>query len=159
MLKTRVEIIKNLRSMLLRFLSLFIFSSKILLIKSAGVELGAATATVGAHRLERADELGALRLDLAHDLFHYCACLCCCLHTEAAASHKHKLLRVYVHHMRNGRVLGRLRSVVVVLAVVSLALHKMRYTDEMTAEMNRNVIGNVHFNAEVECADRAMFGE
>ena len=40
---------------------LFFFSREILLIKSAGVELGAASAAVGAHRLEGAYKLGALQ--------------------------------------------------------------------------------------------------
>ena len=61
--------------------------------------------------------------------------------------------------MRNGGVLRRLGSVVVVLAVVSLALYEVGHSDKVAAEMNRYVIGNYHLNAEIEGADRAMLRE
>ena len=135
---------------------LFLFTCKILLIKSAGIEFGASASTVGAHRLKSANEFGALRFNLTHDLLHYGASLGGCLHTEAAARHKHKLLRVDIHHMRYGSVLGSLGAVVVGLTVVSLALYEVCNADKVTAEVNRNEIGNSHFNAEIEGSDRAV---
>lgn len=135
---------------------LFLFACKIFLVETAGGELGASASAVGAHRLESADEFGALRFNEANYLLHYCAGLCGCLHTEAAARHEHKLLRVDIHHMRYGRILGSLGAVVVILTVVSLALYEVCNADKMTAEMNRNEIRDSHFNAEIECSDRAM---
>jgi hypothetical protein len=58
--------------------------------------------------------------------------------------------------MRNGGILRRFCSVVVVLTVVSLALNEVGNTDEVTAEVYRNVIGNYHLDAEIKGSDRAV---
>ena len=134
----------------------FFFSGEILLIKSTGIELGASASAIGAHRLKCADEFGALLLDESDYFSHYLTGVGVSLHTEAAAGHEHQLLRVYVHHVRNGGILRSLGSVVVLLTVVSLALHKVGNTDKVTAEMYRNVIGNYHLDAEIECSYRAV---
>ena len=59
---------------------LFLFAGKIFFVKTAGVELGAATAAVGAHRLKSAYEFGALFFHKANDLSHNRASFGSCLH-------------------------------------------------------------------------------
>ena len=135
---------------------LFFFAGEIFLVETAGGELGASASAVGAHRLESADKFGALCFNLAHDLLHYRAGLCGSLHAKAATRHKHKLLGVYVHHMGYGCILGGFGAVIIVLAVVSLALHEVCYADEVTAEVNRNIVRNGHFNTEIKCSYGAM---
>jgi hypothetical protein len=58
--------------------------------------------------------------------------------------------------MRNRGILRSLGSVIVVLTVVSLALYEMGNTHKVTAEVNRNVIGNYHLDAEIQRSDGAM---
>jgi hypothetical protein len=58
--------------------------------------------------------------------------------------------------VRNRRILRSLGSVIVVLTVISLALYKMGNTDEMTAKMNRNVIGDYHLNAKIQSSYRSV---
>lgn len=138
---------------------LFTLTRKILLIEPTRIEFCTPSAAIRAHRLKSSHKLGALRFDLAHYLLHHRAGLGCCLHTKTSACHKHKLLRVYVHHVRNRGVLRRFSSVVVILTVVSLALHKVRNTDKVAAEMDRDVIGNIHLYAEIKGTYGAMLGE
>ena len=135
------------------------FDWKILLIETAAGEFRASASAIGAHRLKRADKLGALLFNDSLDLVHYLSGCGVCLHAKTAASHEHKLLRVYVHHMRNGGILRRFGAVVVFLTVVSLALNKVRNAYKVTAEVNRNIVGNHHFDAEVESSYRAVLTE
>ena len=61
--------------------------------------------------------------------------------------------------MRNGSILRCLGSVVVVLSVVSLALHEVRNTDKVAAEVNRYVVGNDHLDAEIQGSDGAVLAK
>ena len=138
---------------------LFFFTGKIFYVKSARIELGAASATVGTHGLESADKFGAILLNDSLYLIHNGSCIRICLHAKTAASHEHKLLRVYVHHVRNGGILRCFGSVVVLLAVISLALNKMSNSNKVAAEMHRNVIRNSHFYAEIKGSYGAMLAQ
>ena len=148
----------QLRAFEIDFLLLFFFG-EIFLIEPARGEFGASASAIRAHRLKRSDKFGALRLDHALDLVHYAASIGVCLHAKTAASHKHKLLRVYVHHVRNRGILRRFGAVIIFLTVVSLTLNKMCYSDKVTAEMDGDIVGNNHFDAEVESPYRAMLGK
>jgi hypothetical protein len=141
---------------LLHIKLLFLFARKVFNVKTAGIELGAAATAVGAHGLKRSYKFGAIFLNHALDFVHNGSGRGIGLHAKTAASHKHKLLRVYVHHMGNGGILRRFGAVVIFLAVVSLALHEMRNAYKVTAKMHRNVIGNIHLDAEIQGSYGAM---
>ena len=61
--------------------------------------------------------------------------------------------------MADGRVLRRLGAVVVALPVVALALHEVGDADEMAHEVHRNVVGDLHLDAEIQRADGAVLGQ